>query len=110
MQIVAFSLNFLLSGLLGLPHRIIYALVMINDFILGYIINRYFVFKKNNPTKSGRRLFIQFVIAGASFRVINWGLYVGIIEKTGAYILLAQLVATGIVLVFKYLIYNKIFR
>lgn len=108
MKAVAFGLNYLLADLLGYDPAITYVAVLLVDFLLGYFVNRIYVFE-TDENKSHKKTFALFLTAGLTFRGINWLLYYGMITYLGLYILTAQLIATLAVLVVKYFVYKKIF-
>jgi putative flippase GtrA len=105
----SFLLNYILADLLAISISIAYTIVLVGDFFVGFLINRHFVFSDTKENKSSQ-VFFKFIIAGLGFRLLNWLLYVQIINKTGMYILYSQLIATMIVLVLKFSIYKKIFK
>lgn len=109
MKVVAFGLNYLLADYLGYNPEKIYILVLLVDFIMGYFINRFYVFEADK-NKSHKQTFTLFVIAGLSFRGLNWLIYVSILKSLEMYILIAQLIATLIVLALKFFVYKKIFK
>ena len=106
MKAISFGLNYVLVVLLTLPPSPSYIFILCLDFILGYIVNRHFVFQANKSL-SYKKTLIQFLITGASFRLMNWLIYMAFLTYMDMYLLLAQLIATAIVLVFKYFIYNS---
>lgn len=109
LKIVSFGLNYVMADVLGLHKEATYFFILVIDLLFGYLINRYFVFSETQK-ESNQKVFKQFLIAGLSFRALNWGIYVLIIQKLDFYILTAQFIATAIVLVLKYFIYKKIFK
>ena len=109
MKAVAFGINYLLADFFGYDPSLVYILVLIIDFFMGYFINRFYVFKSDSE-KSHKQVFSKFVIAGVGFRVLNWLIYVGLIKKLEIYILIAQAFATVVVLAMKFFVYKKIFK
>ncbi len=110
LKVVSFGLNYILADYLSLNKELTYIFVLIADFLLGFAINRYFIFKKTEDSQKDSQVFKKFVIAGLSFRGLNWLIYIGILKFFELYILIAQLIATIIVLVLKYSVYKKIFK
>jgi putative flippase GtrA len=105
----SFLLNYILVDLLNFPVNTTYIFVLVSDFFVGFLINRYFVFN-DTKKKDSSHVFMKFLIAGIGFRALNWLLYVAIIDKTGMYILYSQFIATVLVLVLKFSVYKKIFK
>lgn len=109
LKVFSFGLNYILADFLNLNIEITYFFVLVCDFLLGFLINRYFVFTKKQED-SNKKVFGKFIIAGVSFRVLNWLIYVLIIDLYEIYILYAQLFATVFVLFLKFSVYKKIFK
>jgi putative flippase GtrA len=109
LKIISFSLNYLLADLLNFNIEFSYFVVLFCDLILGFFINKNLVFDSTTQSRE-KKVFLKFIIAGVSFRFINWLIYVLILKSLEIYILLAQLIATLIVLLFKYKMYKKIFE
>lgn len=108
MKAVSFLLNYLLADLLQLNVELTYVFVLVVDLIMGYFVNRYFVFKTED--KGHKEVIKNFLIAGVTFRALNWGIYVLILRQIEMYILIAQFIATAVVLVLKFFVYKRIFR
>ena len=109
LKIFSFTLNYILADLLSLNKEMMYIFVLLCDFLVGFLVNRFFVFN-NQSTKSHKETFSKFLIAGLGFRAINWLIYVYILKSFELYILMAQAIATTIVLFMKYFVYKKIFN
>ncbi len=109
LKIFSFGLNFILADLLALDLEFTYIFVLFCDLILGFVINRYFVFNKTKTRKNSQTL-TMFFIAGLSFRAMNYFIYIAILNYFKLYLLIAQLIATLIVLVLKFFVYRKIFN
>lgn len=109
MRGLAFALNYIFADHLDYHHRIVYFLIMILDFFIGYAISRFYVFNQTFE-KSHKKVMQQFLIAGISFRVADWLFYVLLVEKMELYILFAQALSMITIMVTKYLIHKKIFR
>lgn len=108
MKAVSFGVNYLFADFFELNVGFVYAAAMLVDFAMGYFINRFYVFNTDSA-KSHKQVMSKFIAAGLSFRALNWLIYMGILKQFEVYILLAQLVATIIVLVMKYFVYRLIF-
>ena len=104
----SFGANFILVDFLNIQYDFSYFLALVLDLLVGYLINRYFVFSESNQGFKGKVLF-KFFTAGILFRGLNWCLYVFLLKQIELYYLLVQAIATGIVLVFKYVVYKRIF-
>lgn len=109
MKSLSFVFNFIFADFLKFDPSTVYGLVLVFDFLLGYFVNRYYVFNQSR-TKSGQRVLIQFILAGVAFRGLDWAIYVNLLSHFKVYILLAQLISTGVVLGSKFFIYRVIFR
>lgn len=109
LKIFSFGLNFILADLLALDLELTYIFVLFCDLILGFFINRYFVFNKTKTRKNSQTL-TMFFIAGLGFRAMNYFIYIAILNYFKLYLLIAQLIATLIVLVLKFFVYRKIFN
>jgi len=106
MKSISFLLNYILADIFQFNPVNSYVSILLIDFILGYFINRYFVFE-TDPNKKHSKIILQFVVAGGTFRVLNWLIYIALIDHM--YILTAQLIATVSVLILKYFVYKIIF-
>lgn len=109
LKIFSFSLNYLLADVFAYHKEISYAFVLLFDLLLGFIINRYFVFSQTQERKNSEA-FSMFIIAGLGFRLLNWAIYAIILHFYELYILIAQTIATAIVLILKYFVYKRIFN
>ena len=109
MRGLAFILNFIFADYYDYNHRIVYFLIMILDFFIGYAISRFYVFTESY-TKTHKKALMQFLIAGVSFRIADWLFYVVLVEKMELYILLAQAASMITIMVTKYLVHKKIFN
>ena len=109
MRGLAFVLNFIFADHFEYNHRIVYFLIMILDFFIGYGISRFYVFTESY-TKTHKKAMMQFLIAGVSFRIADWLFYVVLVEKLELYILIAQACSMLTIMVTKYLVHKKIFN
>ena len=109
MRGLAFLLNFIFADYYDYNHRVVYFLIMILDFFIGYAISRFYVFNETF-NKSHTDAMKQFLIAGISFRVADWLFYVILVEKLELYILLAQAASMITIMVTKYFVHKKIFN
>ena len=105
----AFVLNFIFADLLELNIRYVYFFIMVLDFFIGFTISRFYVFTESY-TKTHRKAFVQFIVAGISFRVADWLFYILLVEKVGLYILFAQFLSMACIVVLKYIVHKKIFN
>lgn len=105
---IDFALNFLLAEVFELAIRPVYFLVMVVDFSLGYLNSRYVVFKTKN--KSHKDTLTKFLIAGIGFRLLDWLIYVYIVERFNLYISIAQLVSMVFIVIIKFIVLKRIFK
>ena len=108
LKIFSFALNYILVDFVDIKHGFAYFIVLAFDLLLGYIINKYFVFSGSD--KGHRDTFTKFMIAGVGFRGLNWLIYAILVRSFEKYYLAVQLFATVVVLVLKYFVYKKIFK
>jgi hypothetical protein len=84
MKALSFPLNYLFAGVFKFNPSVVYGLVLVFDLLLGYFVNRHFVFKQTQ-TKQGKTAIVQFLLAGIGFRVLDWIIYLGLLS-TSSYI------------------------
>jgi putative flippase GtrA len=109
MKSLSFLLNYTFAGIFKFETSTVYGLVLGFDLLLGYFVNRHFVFKQTQ-TKQGKTAMLQFLLAGIGFRLLDWGLYLGLLEHFKLHLLMAQIVSTGLILTIKFVIYRIIFK
>ena len=92
-------------GLVGAPRLIAYALTHATALIVGFVLNRRWVFRATagRATQQG----IRFVLAQGGFRVLDWLLYSAIELLVAPPIFLGVLAANLLVLPAKYLFYRN---
>jgi len=105
---IGFLLNFIFVELLKYQIRPVYFFVMFVDFWLGYFNSRYVVFKTKD--KSHKKTLTQFLIAGISFRVLDWFIYIAIVERINFNILLSQFISMVVITLLKFIVLKKIFK
>lgn len=108
MKAIAFFINFILNEYFKLNKYIAYIFVLIIDFIIGYFINRKYVFR--SQSNDLKKQFTLFIIAGGLYRLLDWSIYTLLNYYTEIHYIIAQIISTGIVLIFKYLSYKRIFK
>lgn len=108
LKVFSFALNFLLVDIYKVELGLAYFTVLVFDLVLGYLINKYFVFLQS--TKGHNETFKKFILAGIGFRGLNWLIYAILVKFYEKYYLAVQLLATVSVLVMKYFVYKKIFK
>lgn len=108
LKVFSFALNFLLVDIYKVELGLAYFTVLVFDLVLGYLINKYFVFSQS--TKGHNETFKKFILAGIGFRGLNWLIYAILVKFYEKYYLAVQLLATVSVLVMKYFVYKKIFK
>lgn len=109
MRALAIILNYTFAVYLELNIRIVYFVVLIIDFTIGFLLNRFLVFTQSF-NRSNRSTFFAFIIAGIIFRTIDWGIYVFLVEKLLLHITLAQICSILLIMLLKFTVYNKIFK
>jgi putative flippase GtrA len=92
-------------GLVGIPELIAYALTHVTVLIVGFLINRYWIFRatEGNATAQG----IRFVLANSAFRVVDWCVYSGIALLLDPPVFLTVLSANVLVLPLKFVFYRR---
>ena len=107
---ISFINNYIFVHLLHWPVRPAYLLTLIIDFSIGFLINRFFVFKKSEYQKTNKNMFTEFVVWGLSFRALNWLIYILIVENLGWHTTIAQGSTIAFLLIFKFFVFNRIFK
>ena len=108
LKVFSFGLNYILVSLVSIQINIAYFVVLLADFLVGYFINRFFVFSETSD--SHKKTFSKFLVAGLSFRALNYFLYSWLITKGENMYLAMQFITTIIILVMKLYVYKKIFK
>ena len=107
--VVTYATTLLVMGfwlaLVGIPELIAYALTHTSVLIVGFLINRYWIFRATagNPTAQG----IRFVLANSAFRVVDWCVYSGIAVLLDPPVFLTVLSANLLVLPLKFVFYRQ---
>jgi putative flippase GtrA len=109
MKSLSFLFNYVFAGVFKFDTSTVYGLVLVFDLLLGYFVNRHFVFNQTQ-TKRGKTAMVQFLLAGIGFRLMDWGIYLGLLEYFKIHLLLAQSLSTGFILSLKFIIYRVIFN
>jgi putative flippase GtrA len=109
MKAFAFFLNYILVSFIHLEVKTAYGIVLVCDFFLGFFVNRFFVFKKDELS-SHKRTLLLFIVTGLIFRVCDGLVYLFLVEKLSFHIVLAQFSSVVFVLSTKYFIYKKVFK
>lgn len=109
MKALSFPLNYLFAGMFKFNPSVVYGLVLVFDLLLGYFVNRHYVFSQTQ-TKRGKTAMAQFLFAGIGFRLLDWGVYLGLLENFKLHLVAAQCISTGLILSIKFIIYRVIFK
>lgn len=116
MRIATFVVNWILIEDLLMDKKESYVIVLILDFVLGFFINKYYVYRSKFEDKL---LFIKFLITGATLRILSYYIYsitlflFKNIELMGFVItdyFIAQTASVLLIIVFKFFIYEYIFE
>jgi putative flippase GtrA len=105
---LALPANYWLVDRLGLAKPLAYAIVLLGQLTLNFLLNRTFVFEKRGG--SLLREFGPFVVGILGFRVADWLVFVVLVDICGLYYLAVQL---GNILVFsvpKFVFAEHVFR
>jgi SAM-dependent methyltransferase/putative flippase GtrA len=102
-----FGLNIFLNEWLHFYRPAAYALVVASQMLLGFLLNRYGVFRGTRAPFMGQ--FLKYLSALALFRFIDWILYTAQVELFAVPYLLAQGANTVFIFLSKFLLYRRIF-
>lgn len=87
---LAIPLNYSLVTLLQMPAPAAYAVVLVIQVTLNFFCCRWFVFK-SPPGTSLWKQYGKFTGGILAFRILDWGVYVFLVQVMGWYFLLVQL-------------------
>ncbi len=102
---LSIAANYLLVSQLNIQKTIAYALTLILELCIGYLLNEFFVYESKKK-KHKKKLFIAVAV---TFRLINWGIYTYLIGFLNTHYLYIQLALIGIFAIIKFNIYKKVF-
>ncbi len=108
MTLSGLALNGLLIEIFHLSHPVSYGIVMLFLIVLGFVLNRLFVFENQGaplPT-----VFLQYLSAIILFRLADWGLYNVQVHWLSVSYPLAQIINNAVIVLFKYFLYQGIFE
>jgi putative flippase GtrA len=106
--VVTYATTLLVMGfwlaVVGIPELVAYALTHVSVLIVGFLINRYWIFRTTagNPAAQG----VRFVLANSAFRLVDWCVYSGIALLIDPPVFLTVLSANLLVLPLKFLFYK----
>jgi putative flippase GtrA len=103
--ILALPLNYFLVTAINIDHEISYAIVILFQVAINYVLSMLFVFDVENVISATN--LIHFVVVVGIFRLVDWWLYVFFINYTDLYFLFIQFQNVLILSVVKYFILNK---
>lgn len=107
MRGLAIIINFIFADYLSYNHRVVYLFILINDFFIGYTLNRYFVYKAKN---SHKEVMLKFLLTGLVFRALDWVLYIVLVEKFELYLIFSQLISIITIMGMKYFTFKWVFK
>ncbi len=107
--LLAVPLNYLLVEFAGFDKRLAYALVLCFQVSLNFVMCKLFVFE-NKVRRSLAAQFAGFFGGIIGFRVLDWLLYVFLVEVVGVYYLLVQIMNVLIFSVAKFLFARILFE
>ena len=102
---VTLSLMAFWTGLVGAPRLPAYALTHVTALIVGFLLNRRWVFRATagKPAEQG----VRFVLAQGGFRILDWALYSVLELLLAPPVFAGVLAANLLVLPLKYLFYRN---
>ena len=105
---MTFATTLLAMGLwhsiVGLPNLLAYAVTLVTVLIVGFLLNRIWVFRATGGGKAAQGL--RFVVANVGFRFVDWCIYSVIALLLAPPVVVNVLAANLIVLPLKYLWYR----
>lgn len=99
--------NYLLVERIHLHKSLAYALMLLMQVSINYLMCRFLVFKRKDA-KPWFREFIAFFAGIALIRLLDWAFYVFLVHTIGVYYLIAQLVNVALFAIVKFLFSEKI--
>jgi putative flippase GtrA len=105
--ILAVPINYALVTYAEMPKPIAYALVLVLQVSVNFVMCRCFVFKERHD-RSITVQFVQFLGSILAFRLLDWGLYAFAVDVLGVHFILMQLFNVGLFAVLKYWISSRI--
>lgn len=101
--------NYLLVECLSVHKGLAYALMMVMQVSMNYLMCKFLVFK-NKGSMPWYREFASFFAGIAFIRFLDWCFYVVLVQYAGVYYLLAQLMNVAIFSVVKFIFSERIMR
>jgi len=108
LTLYAFGLNLLLIERFHLYKPLAYALVILTQLLLGFVLNRFHVFNVGNA--STRPLLFRYAVASFLFRFTDWASFTIQVQYFSIFYIYAQLFNLGTIPIVKYFLYKKIFE
>jgi len=93
--LVAVPLNFALVRWVGMPEPGAYAIVLVFQVSINFLLCRWFVFETDREAPVLRQ-FAAFLAGILGFRLLDWALYTALVHYFGLYFLAAQLLNVAI--------------
>lgn len=103
-RLSTFILNFVLVKFFLFDIKIVYFFIQLLELIIGYTLNRKYVFTNNTDNKV-----VHYLVASVVIRSCDWAIYVLLVEMLHLHISLSQAVAMITMLVFKFTLFKQIF-
>jgi putative flippase GtrA len=92
------------SGLIGLPDLLAYALTQVTVLVVGFFLNRRWIFRATSGNAAEQGL--RFLLANVSFRFVDWCIYSTISLTLAPAVIVNVMAANLIVLPMKYFFYR----
>jgi putative flippase GtrA len=108
MIVWAFALNILLNEKTTLQPTVSYVFVVVSQLIIGFVLNRLWVFRTKKPGSAKSQL-TQYVFVNSGLKVADWSAYSAMVTLLGLHYLIAQLISTGFISIVKFFIFDRIF-
>lgn len=106
--LLAVPLNYVLVDLASWPKPLAYALVLVVQVSMNYVMCRLFVFEKTS-TERVLVQYLKFMGGILGFRILDWGVFVLAVNCFGLYYLAVQLANVFIFSVGKFLFARRLF-
>lgn len=107
--LLAVPINYILVDRLELQMSLAYAIVLLIQVSVNFLLCRVYVFE-NTSTSSFQRQYLMFLVGIASFRFVDWLLYTILVASTEIYYLYVQLANVLVLSLVKFLYSKRIFE
>lgn len=106
---VCVLVNIFLVEYIDLKKRYAYICVIITQILLGYILNRYFIFKIKNSEYNQYKVFFKYLFILLGIRIIDWITYTIFVDIIKIDYITMQIFNMGFFFLLKFFMYNIIF-